>query len=260
MTVTLQTLCWERDWKRTLTTGRLQTLSEYNLFPFDRKTLLINKLGSYSRVSSLARAAIEKGWISDFIIVEEYADAALRFFDLTRDDLGKGYVYSIAELVGIYICNSDFLLFYMADCMPVERCDWIPAAMNMLAIDERIKVANLLWNGNYEGAKQESLMETEAFFIGQGFSDQCYLIRPGDFRKPIYGYQHPASERYPEYGGDTFEKRVDSWMRCHGYLRATYKHASYLHRNLPPPVTQQIRQKIKGFLRGGLANLRGRSF
>ena len=41
------------------------------------------------------------------------------------------------------------------------------------------------------------------------------------------------SKRYPRYGGDLFEKRVDSWMRNHAFHRLTWRHGSYEHRNFP---------------------------
>ena len=47
----------------------------------------------------------------------------------------------------------------------------------------------------------------------------------------IFNEQHPDSERYPVYGGELFEKRVDAYMRNHKLLRITSKHASYVHKN-----------------------------
>ncbi len=82
-------------------------------------------------------------------------------------------------------------------------------------------------------AKQESISEIEHFFVGFGFSDQSFLVRTNDFKKPIYNEYNSASERYPQYGGETFEKRVDSWMRNHQYLRLTYKHGTYIHEDFP---------------------------
>jgi|GEM_PF-4681632 len=37
----------------------------------------------------------------------------------------------------------------------------------------------------------------------------------------------------PQYGGESFEKQVDSWMRNHNFLRLTYKHGSYIHKDFP---------------------------
>ena len=52
-----------------------------------------------------------------------------------------------------------------------------------------------------------------------------------DFRGKIYSYHHPYSDRYPQYGGELFEKRVDSWLRVNDFHRATLKNGHYIHRN-----------------------------
>jgi hypothetical protein len=99
--------------------------------------------------------------------------------------------------------------------------------------NNNVKVFNLTWNREYSSAKSESKYDDTLNAYGFGFSDQMYLIRSADFRQPIYQYYDPASERYPKYGGELFEKRVDSWMRQNNFLRATYKNGSYLHKNFP---------------------------
>jgi hypothetical protein len=67
------------------------------------------------------------------------------------------------------------------------------------------------------------------------------MVRTADFRRAIYGEKHPDSARYPGYGGELFEKRVDSWMRNHGHLRATYRHGAYLHESAPRSLKRTIR-------------------
>jgi hypothetical protein len=94
-----------------------------------------------------------------------------------------------------------------------------------------VKVFNLTWNHRFHEAKNESLKEDDQFYYGYGFSDQMYLVRTADFRAPIYEEINDASERYPKYGGELFEKRVDSWMRNNGNIRATSKQTSYIHKN-----------------------------
>jgi len=70
-----------------------------------------------------------------------------------------------------------------------------------------------------------------------------YLMRTSDFRSPsVYHETNPASARYPAYGGELFEKKVDSWMRNHGFHRLTYKHAAYSHRNFPKGI---VRKKLQ---------------
>jgi len=244
--VTLETKCWEGDWKKVLKTDRLKVLTERNCYPFAESIVLINNVQNYRQVCKYARRAVEKGFISRYVIVKDYEEEALKFFGVSRDSLGRGHVYSIAEFVGLYICKTDFLLHFSSDSIPAKSYNWIPKAIDLLDSDYRLSVANLTWNGNYQSAKEESFQENENFYIGYGFSDQCYLVRLSDFRAPIYNEYHPASRRYPIYGGELFEKRVDSWMQNNGRLRATYKHGAYVHE--PHPIT----------LLGRLRNLRKR--
>ena len=111
--------------------------------------------------------------------------------------------------------------------------------------DSRVKVCNLDWDENHREAKGGATGETDDFHIGTGFSDQCYLVRTEEFRQRIYNETHPASARYPKYGGELFEKRVDSWMQNHGHLRATYKHGHYIHKNWPLPPFARLRRKLR---------------
>jgi len=236
-TVTLETKCWSGDWRRILKSDRLRTLVERNCFEFADRTLMINNVDHVARVTRAAERAIEAGILTRSVLVADHAEEALRFFDLTADALTRGYVYSIAELVSLYVCRTEYLLHYAGDCLPMAAYDWVGNAIAVMEADPRIKVANLTWDGKYDEADAESSFATDDFFVGFGFSDQCFLVRTSDFRALIYNETHPYSERYPDYGGELFEKRVDSWMRNHQYLRATYKHGSYLHEpwsRLPP--------------------------
>jgi len=257
MNVALQTNCWERDWRRILKTDRLATLAARHDGTFATKTLLINRLDHYTEPARLAQRAIERGWLTDFVIVEEHADATLEFFELSREILGRAYNYSIAELVGLYLCRTEFLLYYMGDCIPERSSPWLGKALALFASDPRIKVANLTWDGKYAEARSEAASDTEDFYIGSGFSDQCCLVRTADLRQPHYWHTHLASARFPLYAGESFETRVDAWMQCHGYLRATYKHASYLHQNVPPPIPQRLTRAAGRLVRSLCAKLKG---
>jgi hypothetical protein len=233
-TVTLETKCWERDWKKLLCTDWLKQLADRNSHSFSERLLIINNVADLSRVVSLAQAAVADGRITGYVVVQEHAAAALDFFDLTMADLGRGYVYSIAELVSIYLCNTDYLLHFAGDCLPRRRYEWVAQAMDVFAADPRVRVANLSWDTpgcpvENTPAGEASLGRLDAFYLGYGFSDQCYLVRTKDFRDRLYGETNVVSERYPKYGGELFEKRVDAWMRNHGFIRATYIHGVYDH-------------------------------
>jgi hypothetical protein len=60
-----------------------------------------------------------------------------------------------------------------------------------------------------------------------------YLVRTSDFKERIYNENNSLSERYPKYGGELFEKRVDAYMRNHDKYRITHNGISYISSNFP---------------------------
>ncbi|MDU4962079.1 MAG: hypothetical protein E6X17_15595 [Sporomusaceae bacterium] len=231
--VTFETKCWEKDWRHLLETDRLQRAIEYNQYEFSERILYINNVSreNLTTVLRAADACVDRDILTSYLLVEDYAEAALAAAGLTKADLGIGYYYSIAELVGIYCCRTEYLLHFSSDSMLTGPCGWLEPAIDRLRQWPAVKVANPVWNSRYEEAKQEALLEDGDWYIGFGFSDQCYLIAPAVFRQTIYQETHPAAARYPAYGGELFEKRVDAWMRNHGCYRITYKHGAYVHQN-----------------------------
>jgi hypothetical protein len=224
--VTFATSCWERDWDILLRTKFLRNKIERNDYDFDKRVLIINNVNNRAKVEKYAKVEIDNGVISDYFFVEDYIDEALEYFELTKEALGKGYCYSNHELVSIYLCQTDYLLFFTGDTWLDKKVDWVQSAVAEFEKNSEYKVANLVWNYKFD----------------DGFSDQCFLVRPADFKAPIYNETNPDSERYPKYGGETFEKRADSWMRNHKYLRLTFKHGSYLHEDFP---TNKYLKKIQ---------------
>ena len=204
-----------------------------NNFPFMKKVLLINTDNSSEEINRHAKNMVDKGVITEFYYVKDYAEEALAFFNVPKNDLGRGYYYSISEFVGIYLCHTDYFLYFMGDSTLEQNCSWIDASITKMNSNSKYKVATLVWNKKYNEAKLESSSEDNEFFIGFGFSDQCFLIRTKDFQASIYNEKNVLSERYPKYGGEAFEKRVDSWMRNHDYYRIVFKNGYYISKNLP---------------------------
>lgn len=240
--VTFATNCWERDWDILLKTNFLKNKISRNAYDFTKKTILINNVKNRKKPEKYSRKMVNKGVITDYFFVEDYIDEALKRFHLSKEALGRGYYYSNHELVSIYLCETDYLLYFTGDTWLDEKIDWIEPTLRELEKNENYKVANLVWDQKDNEAKGESLSEIKDFYVGFGFSDQCFLVRTKDFKAPIYNESNPVSERYPEHGGETFEKRVDSWMRNHNYLRLTFKHGYYLHEDFPP---NKYRKKIQ---------------
>jgi hypothetical protein len=240
--VTFETKCWERDWEFLLKTPRLERMIARNDFLFSERILFINNVRNSAKVCSHAEKLVNANVLTDFCLVEDHAKEALDFFQLSRDALGRGYVYSISELVAIYRCRTDFLLHFSGDAILAARSDWVAKSLREFEKSGQVKVANPVWNHKFGEARNESFDENDGFFLSFGFSDQCYMVRTDDFRAPVYNETHPESGRYPRYGGELFEKRVDSWLRNHDYHRLTYKHCSYVHRNFPKnPVRRQVK-------------------
>lgn len=232
-TVTFETKCWENDWELLLRTNLIKTMIDRNNFAFEKRVLIINNVKDTEKVKYYAQKLIDKKILTNFYLAKDFEKDVFDFFQISKESLGKGYVYSIAELVGIYTCQTDYLLHFSSDAILYKKTDWIQSAIKCFEKDYKCKMATLTWNKKYQEAKNESFAQDGDFFIGYGFSDQMYLIKTADFRQPIYCFYHPSSDRYPKYGGELFEKRVDSWMRTHEFHRYVHKLSSYQHKNFP---------------------------
>jgi hypothetical protein len=233
-TITFETKCYENDWEYLLRTDRLKRAVALCNYPFDRVVLYINNVNYPRKVGEYAERLVRSGVIDEVIHVSEHAEETLDAFGCTRDSFVGGYYYSIAEMVGIHLCSTDYLLHFSSDTIMANGEEWIRSAIEKMEENDRIIVANPTWNDKSHRAEEESVAEDEKFYIGNGFSDQCYLIAPARFRSPIYNEKNEISERnYPKYGGESFEKRVNAYMRNHGYVRVTSKKASYRHENFP---------------------------
>jgi hypothetical protein len=208
-------------------------ISNCNHF-FFKKVVYINNVNNIKEVLKYAKIKVDEGVIDEFYIVDDYAESALKHFDLDENSFNGGYNYSISELVGIYLCETDFLLHFSSDSFMLNSdFDWISDSVNMLSLNEEYLVANPIWNGKIEEVEAESFFESDNFFVSFGFSDQCYLIKVKQFKDKIYNQTNKDSERYPEYGGELFEKKVDSFMRNNNLFRIIPKDVSYYHINYP---------------------------
>ena len=87
--------------------------------------------------------------LTDYFFVEDHIDEALKFFQLTKDALGKGYYYSNHELVSIYLCKTDYIVFYTGDTRLNEKVNWITPAIVKFEENSNYKVANPVWNYKY---------------------------------------------------------------------------------------------------------------
>jgi hypothetical protein len=245
MDLTIETKCWENDWHWVLNPARMRALLERCGSDRSKHVVWLNNGDSLNDMRRAADALVSMGLVDEYDVVADWADEALDFFGIDPESFFGGYHYSIAELVGLYRCNTKFLMHFSGDSMPLPGLPdaWVQTLLSNLDAHDDWLVANLLWNGRLHEARREATqmmgMQYE-WAVGFGFSDQMYLVRAADFKAPIYSHTHEAGERYPKYGGNLFEKRVDAYMRTHQRLRATWVLGSYLHKNYPRRWYQRL--------------------
>lgn len=244
-TLTFETKCYQDDYQIILNEDYLKKMIDRCQYKFDKKVVILNNIYDLGSAERQANSLIRSGIIDEFHIVEDYNKAALRFLNIKKESFGNGYYYSIAELVGICLCDTDYLLHFSSDSiMGLNTGEWIPEAIKQMERLPFVAVANPVWNFKFEEARSECFIDNnEDWFLGQGFSDQCYLIKTETFKRPIYNEKNVLSERYPKYGGELFEKRVDAWMRNNNLCRITSKHCSYIHENIPKTFEEQLKWK-----------------
>jgi len=228
--ITYQTNIWEEDWRYILKDDYLEQLIARCNTRFSSKVIIVNNVKNRKLVEKHLNKLLYKKVIDKFYFVDDYIEEVLRLFSLTKSSFNGAYYVSSSELVGIYLCNTEYLLYFKGDShLYKESSAWIEESLQLLKKRKDIFVANPTWNGKFEEARQESIAELDRFFLGYGFSDQCFLVRTNDFKRKIYNETHPSSQRYPR--GNPFEAMINSYMRNHELKRITHKHDCYVHKN-----------------------------
>ena len=247
-TVSYATSCYEKDWRYIL--GQPDYLKvkqiENNQYNFAKKVLIINNVFDYEEVLRAAEKKIKEGVLTDVYIAKDYEQQALDFFNLKKEDF-KAYkenkdqwvfYNATGVLTAIYLCKTDYLLFHTGDCYLDEPVNWIGAAIELMERKNKYKVANLCWNNNFEEVEKESYKRTKKFYVSKsGFSDQQFLFKSEDFKRPIYNEIRKDSHHFP--WGDTFEKRVFSFMKNHRWKRITYRYGHYIHKDILPDANHK---------------------
>lgn len=237
-TVTFATSCYEGDWKKILLDKdylKKRQIENHN-FSFHKKILIINNVENVKLVKSWAQKRVDEKVLDEFFVAEESSQEVLRFFNLKREEFKADkssfddwvYFNALAPLTAIYLAKSDYLLYQTGDVFLEKKVNWIDKAIKVMEKNRDVKVANLLWNRASSEAKREAYRETFNFFVSKrGFSDQLFLVRSLEMKRPIYGEIREDATHFPR--GDVFEKRVFSFMINHGWERITYKRGSYTH-------------------------------
>lgn len=227
MSISFATSCWEKDWRTVLLAPdylKTHQIGNHN-YPFCEKILIINNVLDEKAVIQAAKEKVDAGILSRFIMARD----VLADFGLQRTDFNDWQYYNaLPPLNAIFEAKGEYLLYLTGDVSLPRPVNWLEKAVRYMEKKEKIKVANLTWNHNYQEAKKESFRRTWNFFVSKnGFSDQMFLVKTEDFKAPIYGEVRTDASHYPR--GDVWEKRVFSYMKNRGWERITFRRGAYLH-------------------------------
>jgi hypothetical protein len=223
---------------------------------FERVMVTVNNVEDISHARSLAREAVKRGEITGFLEVAQCLPAALEVCGLSFKQLGVVRHYLDFALVAVTQAAPGYLLYCCAEVDLAKPCDWITPAIEKLQSDPQYLVANPAWGTDLSAVEREATARSGEYFVGYGFSDQCFLVDAERLAAKVYGYTHESGSRYPLSGlGAVFEQRVDAYMRHAGLLRLTDPRANYLHcgpegLGYPrQPLWRKIRRKLRAICR-----------
>jgi hypothetical protein len=225
---------FERTYARALAPGVLTELAEAQRYPFARRVVLINNVRDTSAATSMARRLLDAGEIDEYHHVAERLDDALEATGLRRAELEPLLHYSDGPLVAATLPGSPWFLYWDPEARLAEPGDWISPALELIAREPRVLVANPSWelpdaHGQRPALQRETIAHSDGFAIGKGFSDQVFLARRALFASPIYQQRCVGRIRYPgAHKARVYEARVDAHMRHHDGLRATSLTATYV--------------------------------
>jgi hypothetical protein len=220
--------------------GFLKKLDNLN-YPFLKRVLIITNVNNRELVEESARKLKDNNILDDFYFTDDFSDKVLEYFNIDKNSFNGGYWYSIAPLLAVYLCETDYMVYLTGDSLTEKTdYDWINNGIEIMKTNNTVKVVNPVWNLQYHQAKDE-----ENFYISNGneltnnhpdwsytmnFSDQCFLIPVNEFKSQIYNEQNELSDiHYPKYAGDSFEKRVSSFLKNNKLYRITSSKTTYFH-------------------------------
>lgn len=235
--VSFFTQCYEGDWNAIINQGGiLKKLDNLN-YDFVKKTLIITNVNDRKLVESSLNKLINHKIIDEYYFTDDYSDKVLDFFNIDKDSFNGGYWYSIAPLLSLYLCDTEFMVYLTGDSITEKSdYDWITNGIEMLKNNDNIKVVNPVWNLQYNESKNEENLYTQLidkdldWSYTMGFSDQCFLLSTNTFKKQIYNEVNDLSDKlYPGYAGESFEKRISSFLKNNNYYRITSNRTTYYH-------------------------------
>ena len=224
--VTFETTIFEKDWEVILKTGYLEKMIARCNYGFQRKVLIVNNVKNRKDVESVCQSKKRDGIINDFYFVEDYDKEVLDFFDIDPLSFRGGRIYSMPPLVGIYLCETRYLLRFTGDSIIINDHPWIDESISLMD-GEIISAAPKV--DFYD--ERNPIRIIGDFQVTKAFSDQCFLADTDVFKKKIYNYTSEYTSNYPAYAGQPFERRIADFMFCENKFMITNTKALYTSKN-----------------------------
>ncbi len=227
--------CFERTIGLVTGSPMLAELAAAQSFPFCRRTLLVNNVADVAAWRDRLDALVAAGSVDRWLTVEEALPRALELTGLRPAQIEPRGHWTDFALVAVTLPEAPMVCYCDPEIEMATPGDWVGPALELMARDPRVAVANPRWTDTTEVEERADEVSGE-FLVGYGFTDHVFLVRRGEFGRPIYSsrvpmaLRCPASLRYPTaLDSEIFEQRVDAYMRGHRRMRATHRHVAYHH-------------------------------
>ena len=258
--ITLASNCFEKNFRLITSETWAKRLFVYGNTFINSRMLMVSNIDNIDELRKRANALKSKKIIDEVIFSYDYIDQLNEMFEgCNRDSFYRkpsvreffsatlrgnkvkkvydGLLYSASQMAAILACKTDWLLYITEDVTLDDSCieDWVKKSIDKMLEEPSVLVCNPLWNNDFEMAQKESIREDEDFWYSNTFSDQCYLININRIKekKMIFSERNYLTEKkFPIYGGNCFERRFSAYLNNHSLYRCTYKHCSYIHKEI----------------------------
>lgn len=233
MSVSLYIDVWGTYFRQILSDDWISQIKNNCGCKFDECVVLVNDIPVElaNECDKMLSDRIADESVSKWLVTSDLESESLSSYGLSKEDFSAVPYASIADLVAIRDCKSEHIVYFAGDCAPWGRSNWVSEGVEILNSNKNFMIVNPTWNGFYGHSRHENHAEFPEYYLGFGFSDGCYLARTSDLAADIYKETNSVSESvYCKSHGNTFEKRVNAYMRNHGKLRVTLKNSAYITR------------------------------
>lgn len=217
------------------------------------KIIVVNNLTSKERFLEKINDLMTRHHF-EVIYVDELKDLAVEKYKLGIDESTRGYYYTIPYFCLFEKVKSKYVLNVASDCMDEIKISdvFITTAMHELDTNESCSTAMVAWtkdnyimankvtigrHENYETFRtlERKYMESDNFNYSFGFTDQLFMGNVEKLKSIDYNLPESIAEQIyhgPEYGGNSFEKRMVGHQIQNNVYNCIYKgNDYYIHDN-----------------------------